>query len=69
MASRLTIVPCDLSEANAFILVHHRHHGAARGHKFSLAVIDATEAIRGVAIVGRPRVDKHPTQGKLRWEG
>jgi hypothetical protein len=54
MFSRLTIIPCDLDEANAYILQHHRHHGKARGHKFSLAVVDADAVVRGVAIVGRP---------------
>lgn len=49
----LTIVPCELSEANAFVAQHHRHHRPVVGHKFSLAVSDG-EAIRGVAIVGRP---------------
>lgn len=51
---RLRIVPCDLDEANAFVLRHHRHHGKAVGHKFSLAVVDETGEVRGVAIVGRP---------------
>src|ERR1700677_1727169 len=49
----LEIVPCELSEANEFVRRHHRHHKPVVGHKFSLAVSDG-EAIRGVAIVGRP---------------
>lgn len=49
----LHIVPCSLSEANAFVLEHHRHHKPVVGHKFSLAVADEL-SIRGVAIVGRP---------------
>jgi hypothetical protein len=49
----LEIVPCELSEANAFVSQHHRHHGPVVGHKFSLAVSDG-EKVRGVAIVGRP---------------
>jgi len=51
---KLTIIPCDLSDANAFVKQHHRHHSPVVGHKFSLAVIDETGKIRGVAIVGRP---------------
>lgn len=49
----LTIVPCALDEANAFVPRHHRHHKPTRGHKFSLGV-SAGEKIVGVAIVGRP---------------
>lgn len=51
--SRLTVVPCELNEANAFVEAHHRHHRPVVGHRFSLAVTDGTE-VRGVAIVGRP---------------
>lgn len=52
--SRLRIYPCELDEANCFVKRHHRHHGKVVGHKFSLAVVDETEMVRGVAIVGRP---------------
>jgi hypothetical protein len=57
----LVIVPIELAEANAFVATHHRHHKPVIGHKFSIAVADdmqlgsyETDAIRGVAIVGRP---------------
>lgn len=50
----LTIVPCELRAANAYVLQHHRHHKSSRGHKFSVAVVDGTGKIRGVAIAGRP---------------
>jgi hypothetical protein len=50
----LQIVPCDLADANAFVAVHHRHHGPVIGHKFSIGVTDAAGSLRGVAIVGRP---------------
>jgi hypothetical protein len=66
---RLHIVPCELDEANAFVKQHHRHHGKARGHKFSIAVVDDGHAIRGVAIVGRPvarRLDNGLTLEVLR---
>ena len=49
----LQIVPVSLSEANAFVRLHHRHHGPTVGHKFSLGIEDET-GIRGVAIVSRP---------------
>lgn len=42
-----------LSEANAFVEAHHRHHKPVIGHLFSLgAVLDGN--LVGVAIVGRP---------------
>ena len=50
----LSIIPCSLGEANAFIQRHHRHHGPLRFHKFSIAVADGDGAVRGVAVVGRP---------------
>ena len=50
----LTIVPISFSEAASFVALHHRHHPAPRGHKFSLAVADETGEVRGVATVGRP---------------
>ena len=49
----MEIVPIELSEANEFVRLHHRHHGRAVGHKFSLGLSDG-EQIRGVAIVSRP---------------
>lgn len=52
--SRLRVVPCDLDEANAFVKRHHRHHRPVPGHKFSLAVSDEADAVRGVAILSRP---------------
>ena len=51
----LTIAPSTLHEANAFVKIHHRHHPAVRGCRFALAVFDPGGAIRGVAIVGRPK--------------
>ncbi|HET6497292.1 MAG TPA: XF1762 family protein [Thermoleophilia bacterium] len=54
MVSRLTVVPCTLDDANAFIRQHHRHHQPVIGHRFSVAVADASGEIRGVAIIGRP---------------
>ena len=50
----LRIVPIDHKGANAFVKKYHRHHKPTVGHKFSLAIADETDAIRGVAIVGRP---------------
>jgi hypothetical protein len=48
------IVPLTLSEANRYVEMHHRHHGPVVGHKFSLGIIDSSNLIRGIAIVGRP---------------
>jgi hypothetical protein len=50
----LCLRPIGLRAANAFVCAYHRHHGPARGHKFSVAVADAEGRIRGVAIAGRP---------------
>lgn len=50
---RLTIVPSNLSEANAFITEHHRHHLPVQGCKFALGVA-VDDRVCGVAIVGRP---------------
>lgn len=47
------LVPITFSEANEFVLNHHRHHKPVVGHKFSIAVSDG-EKIRGVAMIGRP---------------
>lgn len=49
----MTIVPIELSEANAFVRLHHRHHGAVVGHKYSVAA-ECNGEVVGVAIVGRP---------------
>ena len=49
----LALQPITLSEANAFVLAHHRHHKPVPGAKFSIAVNDGGKVV-GVAIVGRP---------------
>lgn len=59
---RLRIRPIGLRAANAFVSLHHRHHGPARGHKFSIAVADQAGHIHGVAIAGRP-VARHLDDG------
>lgn len=53
MTARLELSPVDLSEANAFVREHHRHHRPVVGHKFSLAASLAGKIV-GVAIIGRP---------------
>ncbi len=50
---KLRHVRVELSEANAFVEQHHRHHKPVIGHLFSLgAALD--DRIVGIAIVGRP---------------
>ena len=64
----LTIRHIELSEANAYVTEHHRHHKAVRGHRFSLACY-ADGRRCGVANVGRPRsrrIDQHTTVEVLR---
>jgi hypothetical protein len=59
---KLLLIPISLSEANAFVTTHHRHHKASRGHKFSVAVATTNGVMRGVAIAGRP-VSRHLDDG------
>lgn len=51
---RLHIVPMTLKAANAFVTVHHRHHGPTLTHRLSFGIADETGKLRGVAIVGPP---------------
>lgn len=51
---RLSIVPVELRDANAFVTKHHRHHKAVQGHRFSIGVEDPQNVLHGVATVGRP---------------
>jgi tRNA A37 N6-isopentenylltransferase MiaA len=50
---KLSLVPISLREANSFVEAKHRHHGASRGHLFSIAVALEGQIV-GVAIIGRP---------------
>ena len=64
----LTIRHAELKEANAYVVAHHRHHKAVRGHRFSLACYEDGR-LCGVAIVGRPRsrrIDQQNTVEVLR---
>lgn len=49
----LVLLPCELSEAKAFIRQHHRHHRPPVGHRFSLKAVADGKTV-GVAVVGRP---------------
>ncbi len=49
----MKLVPVTLRAANAFVLLHHRHHKTARGCVTCLGVEVAGE-LRGVAVIGRP---------------
>ncbi len=53
MSARLQLRKIELSEANDFVRVLHRHHRPVVGHKFSLGAV-SDEKLVGVAIVGRP---------------
>src|SRR6266446_7968369 len=49
----LRIIPTTLAEANAFVSIHHRHHAASVGHRWSIGVANGS-GLCGVAICGRP---------------
>ena len=49
----LTIRPCTLHNANAYVAEHHRHNIPTTGHKWSLACYDG-DRLCGVAIAGQP---------------
>lgn len=51
---KLTVVPCELTDAKFFIAQFHRHHEPPLGHKFTLAVAGEDGCVHGVATVGRP---------------
>jgi hypothetical protein len=51
---RLTVVPCELAEANAFVAEHHRHRRPIVRDRFNIAVATDDGAVVGVAMVGRP---------------
>jgi hypothetical protein len=42
----LWVVPLTLAVANAFVEVHHRHHGRVLNHRFSLGVVDELARVR-----------------------
>jgi hypothetical protein len=50
---RLSVFPVDLAEANAFVRLHHRHHGPTVGHKFSLGARVDDKCV-AMIICGRP---------------
>ena len=58
---KLSTVPIDLKEANAFVAEYHRHHKPVVGHKFSIGAALGDEIV-GVVIVGRP-VSRHRDDG------
>lgn len=51
--SRLSLVPMELTDANAYVARNHRHSNPVVGHRFSLGAAFGDELV-GVAIVGRP---------------
>lgn len=57
----LRIVPTTYADAAAFVALHHRHHHAPIGHKFSIGLAAGDELV-GVAMVGRP-VARHYDDG------
>jgi len=54
MTERLSLAPCTLAEANAFVGAHHRHHQPTPVAKFSIAAVKDGQVV-GVVIVGLPK--------------
>lgn len=57
----MIVKPITFREASDFINLHHRHHKATVGHKFSIGLYDS-EKLVGVAVCGRP-VSRHLDDG------
>lgn len=49
----MTVMRCELSTANDFVALVHRHHKPVRGHRFSIGAQIGGRLV-GVVIVGRP---------------
>lgn len=58
-AARLEISPLTLKQANELVRDWHRHHKPARGHRFSIGVMDSGIYV-GAAICGRPNARMTP---------
>lgn len=50
----LSLAPCSLAEANAFVSAHHRHHQPTPVAKFSIMAV-SDGVVVGVVIVGLPK--------------
>lgn len=64
----MRVVHVELSDANAYVELLHRHHKPVRGHRFSLGAENGG-GMAGVVIVGRPvarKVDHTTTVEVLR---
>jgi hypothetical protein len=64
---RLALVPLTFREAVRLVADHHRHRLSPSRGLFAIGAATNGE-VGGVVIVGRPWVDLHPLQAKLRWE-
>lgn len=53
MREKLVHIRVSLSDANAFVRAHHRHHRPVIGHLFSLGAVFCGNLV-GISIVGRP---------------
>lgn len=51
----LSLSPCTLAQANAFVAKHHRHHHPTPVAKYAIAAVDESSAVVGVVIVGLPK--------------
>ncbi len=51
---KMRIIPLTLAQANEAVARWHRHHKPARGHRFSIGIVDDVGILHGTAIIGRP---------------
>lgn len=50
----LRLVPVDFTDANRFVVLHHRTHQPVQGWKFGGGCANADDVLVGVYMVGRP---------------
>lgn len=60
----MKVIPLTLKQANDLVSQLHRHHKPARGHRFSLGLVDDAGKLVGAVICGRP-VSRMYDHGKV----
>ena len=50
----MTLAPCFIKDAKAWVGLHHRHSGVPQGGLFACRLIDEAGETHGVGVAGRP---------------